>query len=294
MVGEVNKIIYNMLISGRGVYLPDVGSLFIERQGARRISKDKLLSPRNVVTFSIQEQAPSLVSEIVSVAGCTQEQAQDIYERWLSKTRDGKSVTIGGVGVLNHRSFSTESAFGAAINPKGVKTLVVRRRSNGWLYAVCAVCVLIALGFFGYIMWGDKLSAGADKSAASQSELVAATPAAEQPSAVQTTETAQDQQAEAADTQVKCPMGGGMASDTTPKTKNYAHYVVMGIFSTEQNAERAVTQVRSKIDDAECVVLPFKNKFMVTIFGSNNRMDCNSYAKSYKDIYPDLWIYDVK
>ena len=297
MVGEVNKIIYNMLISGRGVYLPEVGSLFIERQGARRISKDKLLSPRNVVTFSIQEQAPSLVSEIVNVAGCTQEQAQDIYERWLSKTRDGKSVTIGGVGVLNHRSFSTESAFGAAINPKGVKTLVVRRRSNGWLYAVCAVCVLIALGFFGYIMWGDKFSAGADKSAASQSELVAATPAtpaAEQPSAVQTTETTQDQQAEAADTQVQCPMGGGMASDTASKSKNYAHYVVMGIFSTEQNAERAVTQVRSKIDDAECVVLPFKNKFMVTIFGSNNRMDCNSYAKSYNDIYPDLWIYDVK
>ena len=69
MVGEVNKIIYNMLISGRGVYLPEVGSLFIERQGARRISKDKLLSPRNVVTYSTQEQAPSLVSEIVNVAG---------------------------------------------------------------------------------------------------------------------------------------------------------------------------------------------------------------------------------
>ena len=57
MVGEVNKIIYNMLISGRGVFLPEVGSLFIERQGARRISKERLLSPRNVVTYSTQEQA---------------------------------------------------------------------------------------------------------------------------------------------------------------------------------------------------------------------------------------------
>ena len=65
MVGEVNKIIYNMLISGRGVFLPEVGSLFIERQGARRISKERLLSPRNVVTYSTQEQAPSLGSEIV-------------------------------------------------------------------------------------------------------------------------------------------------------------------------------------------------------------------------------------
>ena len=78
MVGEVNKIIYNMLISGRGVYMPEVGTLYIERQGARKISTDKLLSPRNVVRFSSKEQAPSLVAEIVNIAGCGVEQAQDI------------------------------------------------------------------------------------------------------------------------------------------------------------------------------------------------------------------------
>ena len=50
MVGEVNKIIYNMLVSGRGVYLPDVGSLYIERQAARKISADKLLK-----SYSIQK-----------------------------------------------------------------------------------------------------------------------------------------------------------------------------------------------------------------------------------------------
>ena len=285
MVGEVNKIIYNMLISGRGVYLPEVGSLFIERQGARRISKERLLSPRNVVTYSTQEQAPSLVSEIVNVAGCSQEQAQDIYERWLAKTREGKTLTIGGVGVLNHRSFSTESAFGAAINPKGVKTLVIRRRSNGWLYAVCAVCVLIALGFFGYIMWGDELFGKDDKTAIPATELVAAQPI-EQPAAEATTE------ATAEEAPAPCPMGGGMATEAPATPKEYAHYVVMGIFSTEQNAALAVEQVKAKINDAECVVLPFKNKHMVTIFGSNNRADCNAYAKSYKDIYPDLWVYN--
>ena len=68
----------------------------------------------------------------------------------------------------------------------------------------------------------------------------------------------------------------------------------MGIFSTDKNAEMAVAQVKSKISDAECVVLPFKNKFMVTIYGSNSRSDCAAYAKSYRDVYPDLWIYDKK
>ena len=81
-----------MLISGRGVHLPGVGTLFIERQGARRIDKRRLLSPRNVVTFSSQAEAPSLVDEIVSIAGCPQEQAQDIYERWIAKTRTQNDI----------------------------------------------------------------------------------------------------------------------------------------------------------------------------------------------------------
>lgn len=156
MVGEVNKIIYNMLVSGRGVYLPDVGSLYIERQAARKISADKLLSPRNVVAFQSGEQAPSLVNEIVAVAGCSIEQATDIYQRWSAKTREGNNIKIGGVGVLNHKSFVMESEFASAINPKGVKTIVIRRRSNTWLYAICAVCVLVALGFCGYMMFGGK------------------------------------------------------------------------------------------------------------------------------------------
>ena len=156
MVGEVNKIIYNMLISGRGVYLSDVGTLYVERQGARRISNDKLLSPRNVVRFTSQEQAPSLVSEIVSIAGCGLEQAQDIYDRWLQKVRSEGRITIGDIGSIQGHTFTTESSFNSAINPKGVKTLVVRRRSNKWLYAVCAICVVIALGICAFLMWGDS------------------------------------------------------------------------------------------------------------------------------------------
>ena len=101
MVEEVNKIIYNMLIGGKGVLLPGVGTLYIERQGAKRISKDRLLSPRNAVNFSSQAEGRSIVDEIVAIAGCSEEQARDIYDRWLAKTREGKRITIGGVGVLN-------------------------------------------------------------------------------------------------------------------------------------------------------------------------------------------------
>ena len=302
MVGEVNKIIYNMLVSGRGVYLPEVGSLYIERQAARKISADKLLSPRNVVAFQSGEQAPSLVAEIVAVAGCSDEQAADIYQRWSAKTREGSNIKIGGVGVLNQKSFVMESDFASAINPKGVKTIVIRRRSNTWLYALCAVCVLVALGFLGYIMFG-----GEQKPTVKRAESIAQTeaqPAAEQ--GVAETAVAEGQVNTTDNTTAEATtVGTTTSSDTSTQAAqttdtaattyvDYEYYVVMGIFSTEENAQRAIEQAESRIKDLNCKVLPFKDKFMVTLFGSDKIGDCNSFANSYRDIYADLWVYRKK
>ena len=71
-------------------------------------------------------------------------------------------------------------------------------------------------------------------------------------------------------------------------------YVVMGVFSSEQNAQRAVEQLRSKIKDAAAEVRPFGDKYMVTAFGSDKREECNVFVRSYHDIYPDLWVYNKK
>lgn len=304
MVGEVNKIIYNMLVSGRGVYLPDIGSLYIERQAARKISADKLLSPRNVVAFQSGEQAPSLVNEIVAVAGCSVEQAADIYQRWSAKTREGSNIKIGGVGVLNHKSFVMESEFASAINPKGVKTIVIRRRSNTWLYAICAVCVLVALGFCGYIMFGGEQTIDAMR-------IEPIAKVVEQPSAEQSATTDAVAQSADGETATATNSTNGSSGNTATLTNtstqptqpaetkvnngtNYEYYVVMGIFSTEENAQRAVAQAESQIKDVSCKVLPFKDKFMVTLFGSDKIGDCNSFANSYRDIYADLWVYKKK
>ncbi len=294
MVEEVNKIIYNMLISGRGVFLPGVGTLFIERQGARRIDKNRLMSPRNVVAFSSQEQAPSLVDEIVAIAGCQRQQAEDIFERWIAKTREGADVTIGGVGVLRGKSFITDKSFNSTINPKGVRTLVVRRsRSHVWIYIVCGVAVAVALAFFAYLQWGDswgidQANVASDKP---QEQTVAAEPAVD-PVAERNEEQAAGRSAEplSATAQAASP-------DVQPQVvqnKAYAYYVVMGVFSSEQNAQRAVEQLRSKIKDAAAEVRPFGDKYMVTAFGSDQREECNVFVRSYHDIYPDLWIYNKK
>lgn len=294
MIEEVNKIIYNMLISGRGVYLPGVGTLFIERQGARRIDKNRLMSPRNVVVFSSQEQAPSLVDEIVAIAGCQRAQAEDIFERWIAKTREGADVTIGGVGVLRGKSFIADKSFNSTINPKGVRTLVVRRsRSHAWIYAVCGVAVVIALAFFAYLQWGDSWGISQTNVASNQPQEQTVVgeptmePVAEQSAeqgAEQTTETPSEPELMA--TPAEQPQAA--------QSRAYAYYVVMGVFSSEQNAQRAVEQLRSKIKDAAAEVRPFGDKYMVTAFGSDKREECNVFVRSYHDIYPDLWIYNKK
>ena len=314
MVEEVNKIIYNMLIGGKVVLLPGVGTLYIERQGARRISKDRLLSPRNAVNFSSQsDEGSSIVDEIVAIAGCGEEQARDIYDRWLSKTRDGKRLTIGGVGVLNDKSFSPEPGFNAAINPGGVKTLVVRQRNNTWLYAVSGVCAAVALCVGIYMLAGDSLFGGVsvvDGSDAgpvaatvagdstqlaqpvtgdSLSAAAAVTPAAEGAAAQQTAGAAQS--APAATTATP---SAPTAEETAAASADYRFWVVAGVFSTEQNASRALEQAAKHIKDMDGRIVPFKGKFIAAVYGSDKRTDCNAFAKSYSDIYPDLWIYEVK
>lgn len=288
MIEEVNKIIYNMLISGRGVNLPGLGVLYIERQAARKLSDGRLLGPRNVVVFSKQEPAPSLVDEIVSIASCAVEQAQDIYERWTAKTYQEGVLTIGGVGVLKNGVFSTDKAFLSAINPQGIKTIVVRKRrraSNGWLYAVTGIAVVVALGFLAFLMWGDTLT-GKAKSA--EKVAVAEVVAAETP-AVEGEQVAEEQAPEQTAEQ---PAMQSAAPQAVANSGSYAYYVVVGIFSTPENAARAVEQTRSKMKDVACEVLPFKGKHMVTVFGSDKREDCNAFARSYRDIYPDLWVYN--
>ena len=284
MIEEVNKIIYNMLISGRGVFLPEVGTLYIERQAARKLADGRLLSPRNTVVFAEGVQAPSLVDEIVSIAGCGVEQAQDIYERWKAKTLAEGVLTIGGIGVLKGKSFSTDKTFHSAINPQGVKTLVVRKKSsNAWIYVVSAVAIVVALGFLAHLMWGDKFM-GKQSAEKVVVEQVATPEAPAVESAEQGVESAAEPNAEQA-----------QSAQVAPQSSEYAYYVVIGIFSTPENAERAVQQVQAKIKDVECKVLPFKGgKHMVTIFGSDSVADCNAFARSYRDVYPDLWVYNKK
>src|SRR5574344_2013137 len=116
MVEEVNKLIFNVLIGNHEIFLPTIGSLYVERESAHCDQTSHLLPPRNVVSFTSQERGVSLVEAIRQAAACEQRQAQDVYERWLMQTRVDTTLTIGGVGVLCDKSFRVDANLNHALN----------------------------------------------------------------------------------------------------------------------------------------------------------------------------------
>lgn len=210
------------------------------------------------------------------------------------------------------RAFRPSPGFNAAINPGGVKTLVVRQRNNTWLYAVSGVCAAVALCVGIYMLAGDSLFGGVSVvdgsdagpvaatvtgdstqlaqpvSGDSLSAAAAVTPAAEGAAAQQTAVSAQSAPAATATPSALT------AEETAAVSADYRFWVVAGVFSTEQNASRALEQAAKYIKDMDGRIVPFKGKFIAAVYGSDKRTDCNAFAKSYSDIYPDLWIYEVK
>lgn len=315
MVTEVNKIIFNALVGGRGIYLPEVGTLYIERQAARRISNTKLLSPRNVVAFSSQEQAISLVREIEIVASCSEQQAADIYHRWLKQTRVENTLIIEGIGVLVDKSFRMEEEFASTINPQGVKTLVLRKKSSHlWVYIVVILCVLLSLGAVGYYYFFDGFTSGEqtelledDSSfAVSDSDYTSddTIPTEQDASASSAEEgVAAESESAAADVAPNKDDVSDNAEPTKPQTEvakaqngefRYAYYVVCGIYADSNNVPRAISQVEKKIADVECQVFPYRGKSMITVFGSDDRAECQQYINRYGSQLSGLWIYNAK
>ena len=148
MVDEVNRLVGNLLAAGSGVFLPGVGSLFVERRGARRLSKRSVQPPCRVVSFSSQQQGVSLADELARTLHCDAAGAQDVYDRWLSRTREGDVLTIEGVGVLKFKNFTLAPAFDRLLNPQGHEPVRIKpARRLDWALWVGIAAIVIAAGW---------------------------------------------------------------------------------------------------------------------------------------------------
>lgn len=147
MMNNIARIIFEMLASGRGVYLPDVGSLYVERSAAKFISKKEIRPPYNKAVFSRREVAGAeSIVDIMVAGGMSREDAGRDYAEWIKRIRNDKGILeISEVGVVKHDFFYPSAALHDRLNPEGKDNVILRSQGNGGRMALTALIILVVV-----------------------------------------------------------------------------------------------------------------------------------------------------
>ncbi|MDE5622278.1 MAG: hypothetical protein K2I59_04740, partial [Alistipes sp.] len=71
-------------------------------------------------------------------------------------------------------------------------------------------------------------------------------------------------------------------------------YVVLGVFSTPENAARAVESVGAKNGAMRCGIYRFGGKLMVSPFESDDADACTLFIRAHAGEFPDMWTYTAR
>lgn len=273
MVNEVNKLIYNTLAEHNAVVLPRVGSLVVVRRMAK-MEGNRVVAPTFAVEFSSAEEGVSLCDVIASVANISPSEAEDIYLRWLDKVREGNALTISGVGTLRDKSFVTDAELQKAINLADKAPIKIHSRSRKPYLAIAAVVVAL-LGFGAYLfLTKDRVASPAP----TKVEVVADIPAP----APTVVEVAEEE----------------VVTESAPvrwiDRDDIRHWVVVGSYSTTENAERAVEDILRLQYSECCDILTLGKMYAVAVYGSSDKADCERFVRDNRDRFKQSWVHTPK
>lgn len=305
MVDAVNRLTGDLLCGVGEVFLPDVGSLYVERRGAQRVSKRTILPPCRTIVFSSRQRGASLVDEIAAAAQVDAGKAEEIYRTWLSRVQNGESLTIEGVGVLKFKHFAIDPEFDKLLNPLGHRPIAIKRaRRFDWALWIGVVAILFAAGFGGYQFLmtypdqpkqnerivsepsgpsvADDISSSGNLAAGQVDTLVIGAP------------DAVVGQEPAAAVAVAEPIDSVEDVRTVLTPVSGRRYVVLGVFSTPENALRAVEQAIDKEPTMRLRIYRFGDKFMVSPFESEDAAACTEFIRANNGRFPGLWTYNAR
>ena len=300
MVNEVNKIIYNRLITEREITLPGIGSLSLVRRAASMSSRDVVVAPRLTIEFSSRTTGGSVVDAIVSAGSVDMAAAEDIYSRWLEKVLSDSTLTIEGVGILRNKSFEADKELLAMLNDIGdTHVNIVRKRKSramlwvGLILSIIALIVSIAAIFNIDISAMSNKTTNSDKLVETTVENIIEEPVAEDVASGElTTDVEEDihtQDVVAVESVVVATV-----ADNWTMCDDIRHWVVAGSYSTMSNAESAVETITKRHQDIDCRIITLGKMYAVAIYGSSDRDDCVQYMRKYHKNFGEAWIFTPK
>lgn len=321
MEEQIGRLVGNLLAGGGEVFMPGVGSLYVERQGAKRLDKRSVLPPCRVVLFTSQQRGVSLVDEIARVMrenGVESENpesgAQAVYDRWIARVHKVNLLTVEGVGELRFKDFMLEESFDRRLNPQGHEPvrIPVRRRFD-WAMWVGVAAILIAVVYGGreFLMLypetpkaevaaGVEVEPAADSLTVSRPDALAEAPAVDLPGAAADSQAGNAVSGTTA-TETDVPVAASMPSAEEQKAQETPmpllsgrHYVVLGVFSSVENAARAIRETAAKEPGFRCRIYYFGEKFMVSPFSSDETEVCTQFIRAQSEHFPGMWTYTAR
>lgn len=277
-------------------------------------------TPRSDTDGTPSASSASVASSAqVSSTAPVASQARDIYDRWLSRTQQDGVLTIEGVGVLKFKNFTPDEAFDRRINPQGHAPVRIHRprRFDGAMWIGIAAIVFV-VAFTAY-WWLDNRHAASTVTTGSESvTLVAAAPAATEhsaaaeasadgvgadsvtdPAAAGTASAVSGAEGAAQDAapalRAEAPAGTDPTADGEPaRLVSGRRYVVLGVYSTPENAARAARLALEKEGSFRCGVYRFGAKFMVSPFESEDAEACTLFIRAHAETFPGMWTYTAR
>lgn len=279
-------MIARQLLAGSSVAIPGVGTLRVERQPARKLSATMIQPPCRKLIFLFEEVGPSLKTVIEREAACSAEEAADACERWLEQGRAEQQLHIDGVGVLCGKLFSVDAAFQRKLNPQGVEPVRLKRRMPWWVWSLLAI--VIAAFLTGLIVWWINPVAWWSERQKSRVEPL------EEP--VIQPDTVVVQEPIVAEPEAPKPLTDELYRPTEIiPTRSGKSYVVLGIYSTLENARRAVGQAEEAygLVAGESCIFNYGSKFLVSLGESDKRAHAQEVAARYRTErgVKDVWVY---
>lgn len=282
MVNEVNKLIYNAIVKCHAVYLPNVGTLCVVRHPATMSSKNELIPPRFDVELSLDNRAKSLVDIISAEVAVDKQRAEEIYARWSDKLHKGGIMVIDRVGTLRNNSFVADAEIIKALNISNQPFRITRKRNYAPLYLLLTLVVLGALGYGGWRYFDTK-----------QDQIVVEIIAEEQVMPEVELPLVQDTQPVEIEMIEEASNNEIIESDWRDK-EGIRHWVVVGSYSTTENAERAIADIVKRLPEMQCNYFKLGSMFAVAAFGSADIVECQEFKNAHSKEFPQSWVYTPK
>jgi hypothetical protein len=302
MKQQIDNLIANTLLDEKELFLPNIGSLILRRNPAKRLSSKKLQRPYFELVFTSEERGVNIVLLISKIANVSEERASDIYAEWLEQSKRNEVTTIEGVCCIKNRVVTSNEIFEAMVNPNGRDTKKIKPRISYRPYLISGFLFGVAFGAAtAYLHSNGSLDELLGKEKSSGADVVeSTTPAAtkEESQTIEQTPTQPDLQVVesiAADTttpttdQIKPAPEDSLLAVSTGKS-----YAVWGVYDELKNAEKYLLWLKEKFPNVKANIYIYDARYMVALCEMSSRDACNKRVAAWKKRYKsfkNVWVY---